>query len=471
MTTKRDSQASGPVASRRAFLRQAGSLALTGAAAPWALNLAALGNAAASTATDYKAIVCVFLYGGNDHSNTLVPYDAGSHASYQSLRPALAYAQSRLTPTVLQPTVTPLDRHGAARQYALAPELAPLKALFDAGRMAPLLNVGSLIQPTTKSQFLAGSVPLPPKLFSHNDQQSLVQSDATEGAASGWGGRLADMTLSRNADATFSCINVANNAVYLSGHSAVQYQVGARGPLPIDALQAPLFGSSAASSALRSLITARRSDPFEAEVNRVTARAISAHGTLSSALATAPELTTVFPAGNGLARQLQFVARMIGSADALGAKRQVFFVSLSGFDNHDGLLDSHPALLGQLGEALAAFDGAMREMGVGPQVTAFTASDFGRTLTVNSDGSDHGWGSMQFVMGGAVNGRRYYGVPPIVANDGDDDVGQGRLVPTTGTDQIAATLGSWFGVSDADLLTVLPNLAHFDAGQRKLGFL
>ncbi|MBT9599154.1 MAG: DUF1501 domain-containing protein [Vitreoscilla sp.] len=455
---------------RRAFLQRVSRLAVTGAAAPWALNFAALGEAAAAGASDYKALVCVFLYGGNDHSNTLVPYDNSSHGRYQSLRPTLAYARPSLASTVLVPSTVPLDATGAEREYALAPELAPLKALFDAGRMAPLLNVGTLIQPTTKAQYNAGTVPLPPKLFSHNDQQSVWQSGATEGAHSGWGGRLADLLLSGNDNATFSCVNVTNNAVFMTGHQAVQYQVGADGPQAVSGLAAPLFGSSAASDALRTLITQDRSHLFEAEYNRVTRRAIESEGALNAALAAAPVLTTVFPTNNSLARQLRFVARMISAAGSVGAKRQVFFVSLSGFDHHDSLNELHPALLGQLGSALSAFDAAMIELGVSDQVTAFTASDFGRTLTVNNDGSDHGWGGMQFVQGGAVNGQRYYGTPPVVAHDGIDDVGQGRLLPSTATEQVAATLGRWFGVSDSDLLTVLPNLANFNASQRFLGF-
>jgi len=181
-------------------------------------------------------------------------------------------------------------------------------------------------------------------------------------------------------------------------------------------------------------------------------------------------LQTPFPTGSTLAAQLQMVARMISVAPALGMKRQVFFVSLGGFDNHDGLTTTHPGLLTAVSQALAAFRAATRELGVPGAVTTFTASDFGRTLTGNNDGSDHGWGSHHFVMGGAVAGRRFYGTPPALANDGPDDVGQGRLLPTTSVDQLGATLGRWFGVSDADLLTVFPDLANFDPSARNLGF-
>jgi uncharacterized protein (DUF1501 family) len=313
-------------------------------------------------------------------------------------------------------------------------------------------------------------VPLPPKLFSHNDQQSVWQSSSPEGATSGWGGRLGDLFEAGNGNATFTCVNVSGNAVYLSGQTAVQYQMSTNGSVPLRALSAPLFGSTACSSALRTLITQPRTHLLESEYTRVTQRSIDANALLASQLVPASSIATAFPTPNSLADQLKLVARMIASADALSAKRQVFFVSLGGFDTHDGLLTTHPALLTNVSNALSAFYAATVELGVASQVTTFTASDFGRTLSGNNDGSDHGWGSMHFVMGGAVNGQRYYGTPPVVANNGPDDVGQGRLLPTTSVDQLAATLGSWLGASDSNLLAVLPNLGHYDASARNLGF-
>ena len=452
-------------ASRRAFLQRASALSLAGSAAPWAINLAAMGEAAAAGApADYKALVCVFLYGGNDYGNTLVPYDAASYAKYQAMRPTLAYTQAALAPTLLVPSA-PL----AGRQYALAPELAPLLPSFDAGKLAVMLNVGPLVQPTTKAQYTNASVPLPPKLFSHNDQQSVWQSSAPEGAASGWGGRMGDLFVAGNGNATFTCVNVSGNAVFLSGSSAVQYQVATTGPVAFSGIAAPLFGSPACSTALQSLVTAPRAHLFENEYSRVAKRSIDAGAVLTTALAGAPALATPFPAGNALADQLKFVARMISTAAATGTKRQVFFVSLSGFDTHDGLATIHPGLLTTVATAMDSFYQATIELGVASQVTAFTASDFGRTLTAD-DGSDHGWGSMHFMLGGAVHGGRFYGTPPVVDNGGPDDVGQGRLLPSTSVDQYAATLGKWFGIGDSDLLTVLPNLANFDVGARNLGF-
>jgi len=453
--------------SRRAFLKRACVLSMAGTAAPWALNLAAMSEAAAATATDYKALVCVFLYGGNDYGNTLIPYDNARYALYQGMRPTLAYSQSNLAATVLTPSVA-LD---GGLQYAMAPELAPLLPIFNAGRMGVMLNVGTLVQPTSKAQYTAGSVPLPPRLFSHNDQQSVWQSSSPEGATSGWGGRMGDLLEAGNGNATFTCVNVSGNAVYLSGKTATQYQVSTSGPVALNAVKSPLFGSAACSTALKNLVTASSTNLFENEYSRVMSRSLSAGSVLTSALAGAPAIATPFPTAgqNPLADQLKLVARMISTAGAVSAKRQVFFVSLGGFDNHDGLATVHPGLLAKVSQALNAFYSATVELGVANQVTTFTASDFGRTLTAN-DGSDHGWGSMHFMLGGAVNGGRFYGTPPVVANGGPDDVGQGRLLPSTSVDQYAATMGSWLGISDSDLLSVLPNLGNWNASQRKLGF-
>ena len=454
-------------ASRRAFLKRSSMLAMAGSAAPWALSLAAMSEAAASTATDYKALVCVFLYGGNDYGNTLIPVDGARYALYQGMRPSLAYSQAQLAATVLDPNVA----LGGGLQYAIAPELAPLLPIFDAGKMGVLLNVGTLVQPTTKAQYTAGNVPLPPRLFSHNDQQSVWQSSSPEGATSGWGGRMGDLFEAGNGNAVFTCVNVSGNAVYLSGKAATQYQVSTSGPVALNGVAKPLFGSTACSAALRDLVTAPSANVFENEYTRVTARSLSAGGTLTAALAGGPVINTPFPAPgtNNLADQLKLVARMISTADAVGAKRQVFFVSMGGFDTHSGLATVHPGLLAGVAQALAAFYAATQELGVANQVTTFTASDFGRTLTAD-DGSDHGWGSMHFMLGGAVNGGRYYGTPPIVANGGPDDVGPGRLLPSTSVDQYAATMGKWLGISDTDLSTVLPNLGNWDASQRNLGF-
>ena len=452
-------------ASRREFLKRAGALSTAGVAAPWALNLAALGEAAAADASGYKALVCVFLYGGNDYGNTLVPYDSSNYALYAGLRGAVATARDALAATALTPSVA----LPSGRQYALAPQLAPLVPIFNANQLAVMLNIGTLVMPTTKAQYTAKSVLLPSKLFSHNDQQSTWQSSSPEGSTSGWGGRMGDLFAASNGNSTFTCVSAAGNAVFMSGTSAVQYQVTSSGSVPITGIKSPLFGSTACSDALRAMITASRTHLYEAEHARVMKRSIDADAALTTALAGQAAFTTVFPTGNSLAAQLQMVAKMIAARSTLGAKRQVFFVSLGGFDNHDSLTTDHPALLSQVGAALAAFQSATVELGVANLVTTFTASDFGRTLTTNGNGSDHGWGSMHLVMGGAVLGKRFYGTPPAVANNGPDDVGQGRLLPAISVDQLGGTLGKWFGVSDTELNTVMPNLRNYTT--RDLGFM
>ncbi len=458
-------------ASRREFLRRASAFSVAGAAAPWALNLAAFGQAAAADATGYKALVCVFLYGGNDYANTVVPYDAASHALYDAQRSAIALPRAALAPTVLAPT-TALP---GGRQYALAPSLAPLLASFDAGQLAVMLNLGALVEPTSKLAYVNKSVRLPPKLFSHNDQQSFWQSSLPEGATSGWGGRMGDLFGSgigggsNNGNDTFTCISVAGNAVFLTGQSGVQYQVTSNGSVPVSGVKSPLYGSQACSDALRALVTAPRTHLYEAEHTRVMSRSITADTTLSAALPGA--LSTPFPL-TGLGAQLGMVARMIAARDTLGKKRQVFFVSLGGFDAHDNLTAEHGPLLEQVAGAMQAFNTCLnQELRVADLVTTFTASDFGRTLTTDGDGSDHGWGSMHFVMGGAVKGRSFYGTPPQIADNGANDVGQGRLLPGVSVDQFGATLGTWFGVAESELKTVIPNLENYPVGDRNLGFM
>ena len=451
-----------PELQRREFLRRASALGLAGTATPWALNLAALGEAAAATAPgDYKALVCVFLYGGNDHGNTLVPYDTTSYNAYAGIRQTLATPREQLAATVLSQNV-------GGRQMALAPQLGKLKALWDAGRLGVQLNVGTLIQPTTLAQYKAQSVPLPPKLFSHNDQQSVWQSSSPEGATSGWGGRMGDLFLSGNGSATFTCINASGNAVYMAGKQAVQYQVSTSGAVPINGVLKPLYGSQACADALRGLITAERTHWMEAELNRVVNRSITAQGTVTAGLAGVPALQTAFDTTSPLSAQLLMVARLIAARQTLGATRQVFFVSLGGFDTHDFLLDEHPGLLTAVNDALASFYAATVELGVASQVTTFTASDFGRSLTSNGDGSDHGWGSHHVVLGGAVQGGRFWGTLPSVSVNGPDDVGQGRLLPTTGVDQLGATLATWMGISATDLPSVLPQIVNYT--QRDMGY-
>ena len=460
---------------RRAFLRRSSQLALSGSALPFALNLAAMGEAAAFEANDYKALVCVFLYGGNDYANTVVTYDDPSYALYNTIRGGvsgqsaggIALAKAALTSTLLKPAAALPD----GRQYAFHPAMSGLAGLFNSGQTAVQLNVGPLVAPLTRAQFANSdrrTFPLPPKLFSHNDQQSIWQSSSPEGSTVGWGGNLGDLALSSNSNALFTCISVTGNAVFLAGDSALSYQVSSGGAVAINSVKNNVYGSAAVKNAMATLVQQNRSHVLENEYNRITARALGAEAQVSAGLA-GVSLSTAFAAGNPLADQLRTVARLIGARGALGTKRQVFLVSMGGFDLHDNLIAQHPVLLGRLSEAMSAFYQATVELGVADKVTAFTASDFGRTLTSNGDGSDHGWGSHHTMVGGAVRGNAFYGAAPPVsisntaAPNDQFHVGQGRLLPSTSVDQYAATLARWFGVADSELAGILPNLRRFGA--------
>jgi uncharacterized protein (DUF1501 family) len=445
-------------------MKRAAAFGMASSASSFVTQLLGISEAAAATATDYKALVCVFLYGGNDYANTLPPFDQASYDLYAAARPSLALSRAALAATELKPVVG----LPGGRQYALAPAMAPLMPIFDAGHMAVVLNVGTLVRPTTKAQYSAKSVALPPKLFSHNDQQSYWQASNPEGATSGWGGRMGDLFQSGNGTSTLTCINAAGNAVFLTGRTAIQYSVGTNGPIALSG-RSSLFGSTSASAALQSIMNAPHAHLLENEHARVSKRALDLYAQVNSALAGAPAANFgLFPTGNSLADQLKIVARMISVSSELGARRQIFFVSLGGFDMHDGLAAAHPTQIGLVANALRAFYDTTVALGIADRVTTFTGSDFGRTLTPNSDGSDHGWGSMHFVMGNAVKGANFYGAAPAIGNNTADDVGQGRLLPTTSVDQYAATLANWFGVAPSDLSTVLPNIGNYPTSN--LGF-
>jgi uncharacterized protein (DUF1501 family) len=465
---------------RRAFLKRLGAVSGMGAAAPLALNLAAAGEAAAFESTDYKALVCIFLYGGNDHANTVVPYDLPNYDRYSAIRGGgagrtsggIAFGRDQLTPNALTPLVSqPLTDN---LQYALAPRLTALKPLWAAGKLAIQLNIGPLVVPLTLAQYLSDDrtkYPLPPQLFSHNDQQSVWQALGAEGASVGWGGRLGDFALASNGTSSLTCISAGGNAVLMSGNDVVQYQVSVNGPQPVYSALYDKYSGALKANVMRSLITQPSANLMENDYAIVTKRAMDLQATVSNAL-NGVVLNTSFDidnASNPLADQMKIVARLIGARSALGAKRQVFFVQLGGFDQHDNLIADHNLRMGSLNEAMGQFQAAMGELGVAEKVTAFTASDFGRTLSSNGNGSDHGWGGHHFVMGGAVKGGRYYGVAPHISITTDDQVGQGRLLPTTSVDQYAATLARWFGVSSTEMPAIFPNLANFATSN--VGFL
>jgi uncharacterized protein (DUF1501 family) len=467
--------------SRRNFMKRgAQAAALTGVAS-YATGLTAIGEAAAFSAgnDDYKALVCVFLKGGNDHSNTLIPFDATNYARYSALRGGdgeggggLALPRASLAQTVLQPAEgqTLTDD----QLFALSPAMTRLSGLYRQGAMAPLLNIGPLLAPLTLEQYKSRNHkanPRPAKLFSHNDQQSTWQSGLPEGAPTGWGGRIGDLARNSNANPVFTSITASSNEVFLAGRGTTAYAVSSNGAVELRPVTRGLYRSPEAGNAMRQLLTGTREHVLEADYTRIARRSLDAQGFIDDALSSA-NLATSFddPSGrNGLANELRIVARLIAARQSLGVKRQVFIVTTGGFDNHDDLIDKHEGLLSKLDFALDAFYRATVELGVANQVTSFTASDFGRTLTSNGDGSDHGWGSHHFVVGGSVAGAQFYGTAPHMSDETDDQVGRGRLLPSMAVDQMASTLALWFGVAPSELSTVLPNIGRFPSAD--LGFL
>ena len=456
--------------SRRSFLRRTTQLGAAGAAAPFLSSLGLLSEAAAAAPpSDYRALVCVFLYGGNDHANTLVPYDSANHAAYIGARPNVGVPRNGLAGTVLAPA-----NSLGGRQFALHPSLQPLDALFRQGRLAPLLNVGALIEPTTKSAYLNKSGRVPPKLFSHSDQQSFAQSFEPDGADAGWGGRMGDLLHSANGSAALTCISLQGRSLWLSGQSLASYTAKPGKVTELLSGSRDVYGSGAAYDAMRYLMTHDQQNSWIAQEHaKVVNRSIQLSEAVVSALDQAPDsLNDTFASSDsGLAEQLKMVARLIAVGPRLGLKRQVFFVGQGGYDTHSGQLSKHPSLLADLGEAMSQFYAATVQLGAASKVTTFTMSDFGRTLPDNGDGTDHGWGGTHFVLGGAVRGGRIYGTPPAVGVGTNDDVRGGRLIPTTSIDQFAATLALWFGVPSADLPQIMPNLRNFNSSSWNLGFL
>ena len=511
-------------ASRRHFLRQAGAFsALVGTgAAPVALNLAALGTAAAQTAGDYRAIVCLFLYGGNDSYNLFLPTDTASFNAYTSVRNQAPDSIALLAPGIAPVTtaavaspawfggvrpITPTNAQG--RTYGLHPVLSNLQTLFNTDkRLAVLPNIGPLVMPLTKAQYGQSSFPKPARLYSHNDQANTWQTLGPEGVTQGWGGRIGDLLASGNSMPVFTSVSAAGNATWVSGRTVQQYQVSSGGAVQLGVnTSGQVFGSATVGSALQRLATTVRSThPFDADVATVARRAIDAEQILRTAMrapsdplfgtapasggynaSNDPKLRYLNPltnatAANTLAQQFQVVARMIdaGLRGATGVRRQVFFVSIGGFDTHDGQNRSHADLYARIDQALAYFDTTLGGLNARNNVTTFTASDFGRTFTSNGDGTDHGWGSHHLVMGGAVKGGDLYGTVPVLGvknpndnnfNSSPDQLGNGALLPKTSVDQLGSTLGRWFGLSDSQILDIFPNLANFNASQRNLGFL
>ncbi len=450
---------------RREFLTTTGAAAATAAIGsyPGVAFSHVIGTSAPFP--DYKALVCVFLHGGNDSFNMLVPRSNAEYNVYAASRQNMAVAQQDLL------AINPLTADGA--DYGLHPSMSGLQGLFESGNAAIISNVGPLIQPTTRTDIFNGSAILPPQLFSHNDQQD--QWNSLKGATvskTGWAGRLADMIRMNVANQQLATnVSLSGNSLLQSAEETVAYVIGNNGPLEFSS-----FSNSGDPNdifyqqrlAFERVINANYDTIYERGFADVQRRAVEVSDLVSSALNNAPPLNVAFPQ-TPLGDQLRTVARLISVRDTFEMQRQVFFVGIGGFDSHDDQVMNQPTLLGGVSEAMTAFYDATVDIGIAGSVTSFTQSDFGRTLTSNGDGTDHAWGGNQLIIGDAVIGRDIYGTFPSLALDGADDVGGGRLVPTTSADQYAATLANWFGIPDQELDIVAPNIDNF--ALRNLGFM
>jgi uncharacterized protein (DUF1501 family) len=453
----------GPDLTRRKFIGNCcAAVGATGILSALA-QLRVIGAMAADTSgSDYKALVCIFLYGGNDSNNVIIPYDSAGYASYASQRTALAIPQESLLP------ITP-KTYSDGRQYALHPSLVEVQGLFAQGQLGFLANTGTLTYPTTLTQYNSGTANLPPQLFSHADQQVQWQSSIPDQPfQTGWGGRLADVISALNSNSAISMsISLAGQNSFQVGNVVSQYAVSPSGAVTLNGTTGGAINPIRYSTQL-DLLNQQEANLFQAAFSNLTSSAISDATLLNSVLANAATLTTTFPT-TSLGTQLQMIARLISAAPALGLNRQIFFASLGGFDTHTVELATQAPLLVQVSQALSAFYNATVELGVSNQVTAFTASDFSRTYNTNGNGADHGWGSHHLIMGGAVAGGDIYGRMPSLQLGGPDDTGRGRWIPSTSVDQYSATLASWFGVSPANLPVVLPNIGRFPTAN--LGFM
>jgi len=426
---------------------------LTGASALSAATLAGLGSslaafqASAADTGGYKALVCVFLLD-----------------QYQNMQGGSTRARNRLL--ALNPSNA---ADFAGREFALPEEMSGIKALFDAGNAAIVGNVGPLIQPITKQQFEDESAPQPKRLFSHNDQQSTWMSSQPEGAQFGWGGRFADAALSAGANGTspFTTLTSLGNELFLTGQIARPYQIGLEGAPEIEALNFFTPNGDASGEQiyqkLRDHFEAmdfNRSNLIERDIANTMRGALATNEAFNTALENLQPFTTTFPQ-DFLGQQLQAVARTIAIKDSLLVNRQVFFVAIGGFDTHSNQVGDLPGLQREIDGGVVAFHNAMQEIGLGNDVTLFTASDFGRTLAINGDGTDHGWGSHHFIVGNAVQGGQIYGEMPPYDLGHAQDAGNGRLIPTTSVEQFAEPLGRWFGLNDTEIANALPNLSNF----------
>jgi len=449
---------------RRDFLKRSALLSLGSSSLYATLSGLSRVHALSGPVDDYKALVCVFLFGGNDSFNMLVPRSMSEYDTYAATRLSLAIKREDLLP------ITPSNPTGV--DFGLHPNLTELQTLFADGNLALLGNTGALIEPATKLQVLNKSIALPPQLFSHNDQQNFVMSLQENKPQQGWASRMAERLIDVNSNVSLSTnITLSGANTWQGGGNTSPYSLNAAGVESLWGLNPASTDDfeQARRAVFNRLLSQSPEHLFAREFAKVQARAIELGSQISGALDNAPAITTAFNTNSSLARNLHMIARLISQGQSLGMKRQIFFVGIGDYDTHGDQVRRQPLLMTELSQALNAFYNATVELGLQDNVTAFTASEFGRTLTSNGDGTDHGWGGHQMVVGGAVRGGSIYGTMPELAIGSNDDIGEGRIIPTTSTDQYAATLASWFGMDSADIASIFPNLVNFDSAN--LGFM
>ncbi len=439
---------------RRDFLRMA---SLAGFARFGAVN------ALAQAATDYKALVCIFMFGGNDGNSLLVPQTQSEYNAYKAIRGSLALPDTNVK---LLP-VTAVN----GTPYGLTDGLTLIHPFWAQKKLAVVANVGMLVQPTTRQQYQASAVPLPTNLFSHADQTVQMQAGIPSSSAStGWAGRVADAVSAMNAGKSFPpSVSVSGPALFSKGNI-----VQAASLIPGFDMQLygfnlwPTTASQARSTALQQVLTFDSGLTMIQAADKIRQDALGLSAMLKS-LGSAPPMTTTFP-GTSIGQQLKQVAQILQLRPQIGLSRQIFFCSLGGFDTHSGQSWGQWDLLKQISDGMLSFYNATAELGIADKVTTFTESEFGRTLQPSGSGSDHGWGNHHVVLGGAVQGGDVYGRFPVMALGGpDDSANRGAWIPSTSTDQFGATLAKWFGVPPAGLATVFPNLSQFPVTD--LGFM
>lgn len=405
---------------------------------------------------DYKAMVCILLAGGNDSFNMLVPRSNSHYSEYANTRSNLALPQGHLLPLNYTDTV--------GRQFGLHPSMPEVQDLFNNNKLSFVSNIGTLIAPMTKQQYLNGSVAAPVGLLSHADQIQQWQTSIPQTRSSkGWGGRMADILHAGNANQNISMnISLSGTNIFQVGNNTTEYAIKATagGSVGINVLE----GTSALDQVLKtgaeSLLAQQYQDIYKSTFTNKITEAQANHEEFSAALNQTPLLSTAF-SETELSANMQLIAQTIAARNTLNVSRQTFFVTFGGWDHHDEVLNNQVAMLGVVSKALAEFQTAMEELGIADKVTTFTASDFGRTLTSNGNGSDHAWGGNVMVMGGSVNGGQVFGEYPSLAIGSADDVGGAIMLPSLSIDEYFAELSKWFGVPNSELAYVLPNIGNF----------